>query len=115
MGSWIKKSGGGGDTEWVKIVLEEGETFEGRYAGPRDQNGSNGPFVSHEFEKEDDEAVYQISGASLNRGLADVEPGTTVRLTFDGIVTTKSKRTCKAYTVEVYADLPAPAGRKTSI
>lgn len=105
MGSWVSKSAGGGD--FVKIALAEGETFEGIYSGPADMNGVNGPFVSHEFEKEGDDARYTISGASLNNGLRGVEPGTRTRLTFDGMVTTKSNRTCKAFTVEVYAEEPA--------
>lgn len=115
MGSWVSKSGGGG--EFTKIEpLEVDETFEGRYSGPRDCNGTNGPFISHEFEVEGDEAVYQISGASLNNGLKGVEPGTLTRLTFRGMKMSKNKREFKAYDVEVYAEEQAPAkARKTSI
>ncbi len=98
---WVNKDQ---NTEFAKIVLAEGESFEGRYAGPRNMNGVNGPFVSHEFEVEGDEIPHSISGASLNRGLEGVEPGTLTRLTYVGEKTTKSNRTVKAYDVGIFVD-----------
>ncbi len=101
---WVNKNNNA-DGEFERIKLSEGESFTGLYAGPRDMSGVNGAFVSHEFNKEGDtEKVYTVSGASLNRGLEGVEPGTLTRLTYIGEKTTKSNRTVKAYDVAVYAD-----------
>lgn len=107
---WTNKSTAGSGGEFKRIELAEEESFEGRYVGPQDLTGVNGDFVSHEFEVEGDDSRHTISGASLNRGLADVEPGTLTRITFKGMVITKSKRTCKAYDIAVYAE-DAPAAK----
>lgn len=109
---WTTKAATGGDFQ--KIELAENESFEGRYAGPREMTGVNGDFVSHEFTVDGDEegVIHNISGASLNRSLADVEPGTLTRITFLGMVITKAKRTCKNYEIGVFVE-DAPVAAKS--
>lgn len=100
-GSWVAKTQGG---EFTKLALSEGETFEGVFLGSKSITGANGDFTAHELQDEDGNAV-SATGASLNNQLADVEPGSRVRLTYEGLKKTKTPgRTVKSYIVEVYVE-----------
>lgn len=101
MGSWVTKSA---TNDFVKLVLAEGETFEGTYLGTKTITGANGEFQAHDLQGEDD-VLYSATGASLNNQLGDLENGSRVRITFEGLKKTKTPgRTVKAYEVSVYTE-----------
>lgn len=94
------------DLEWVQ--LDENETFEGTLLGTIQCDGTNGPFTAYKLQSESGN-LYGFSGASIQNQLGGESAGTRVRITFDGMKTAKSGRNFKAYSVQVYVDVDAPA------
>lgn len=102
MGSWKSKSVA--QSDGIKFDLKEGETWEGTYIASNDCTSKQyGPFVGHDLEAEDGTAYFAV-GASLNNQLADVDPGSRIRVTYNGLKPTKKGFNVKDYEIEVYVE-----------
>lgn len=90
------------NTDFVKLVMDEGDVFEGAYLGATNLTGANGDFIAHALQSDSDKE-YSATGASLNSQLQGVDVGTRVRITFNGLKNTKTPgRQVKDYEVQVY-------------
>lgn len=86
-----------------KLEMKDGETFEGTFLGSADCNGKHGAFTGHNLANEDGDPFF-ATGYSLDKQFADVETGSRVRITFNGMKPTKSGNTVKDYEVAVYVE-----------
>lgn len=99
LNGWVNKTA---KTDFIKLVMEEGDVFEGVYLGATNLTGANGDFIAHALQS-DSEKEYSATGASLNSQLDGVDVGTRVRITFNGLKNTKTPgRQVKDYEVQVY-------------
>ncbi len=78
-----------------------GDRIEGEYLGHRtvDPPGIE-PFVGYQLKPKDKKAI-SFSGGDQLKELEKVAIGTTIRVTYNGKITTKRNRTMNDFTIEV--------------